>query len=113
MPTLSGLLRCPTGCRESLRDQCIGNLFEKDPYGGISRLCHLRSPPLSQMPVLIGSGGIVPLRTAYVSNQAESPLRQLTVHVVSGSTTVASLPCTGGRSRGPLAPASALIAFAP
>lgn len=40
--------------------------------------------PLARMPVLIRAGGILPMRTDYVANQAESPLAQLTVNVAAG-----------------------------
>jgi len=38
-----------------------------------------------QMPVLVRSGGILPLRTDYVDNQAQRPLTQLTVNVAAGA----------------------------
>ncbi|MGC9671372.1 ricin-type beta-trefoil lectin domain protein [Planosporangium sp. 12N6] len=41
--------------------------------------------PLSRMPVLIKAGGLVPLRTDYVDNQAESVASQLTVDVAAGA----------------------------
>jgi Glycosyl hydrolases family 31/Ricin-type beta-trefoil lectin domain/Domain of unknown function (DUF5110)/Carbohydrate binding module (family 35) len=41
--------------------------------------------PLSQMPVLIKAGGILPTRTDYVDNQAQRPLTQLTVDVAAGA----------------------------
>jgi alpha-glucosidase (family GH31 glycosyl hydrolase) len=41
--------------------------------------------PLSRMPVLIKSGGIMPTRTDYVDNAAQRPLKQLTVNVAAGA----------------------------
>ena len=41
--------------------------------------------PLSQMPVLIKSGGILPTRTDYTQNATQSPLTRLTVSVAAGS----------------------------
>jgi hypothetical protein len=41
--------------------------------------------PLSAMPVLIKSGGILPTRTDYVDNQQQQPLTQLTVNVAAGA----------------------------
>ena len=41
--------------------------------------------PLTAMPVLIKSGGIMPTRTDYVDNQQNQPLTQLTVNVAAGA----------------------------
>ncbi|OLE27145.1 MAG: glycoside hydrolase, partial [Catenulispora sp. 13_1_20CM_3_70_7] len=41
--------------------------------------------PLSEMPVLIKSGGIMPARTDYVLNAGQSPLNQLTLSVAAGA----------------------------
>src|SRR6185437_1695028 len=41
--------------------------------------------PLSAMPVLIKSGGIVPARTDYVQDAAQKPLTQLTLSVAAGA----------------------------
>ena len=41
--------------------------------------------PLSAMPVLIRSGGIMTTRTNYVDNQQQQPLTQLTVSVAAGA----------------------------
>jgi hypothetical protein len=43
------------------------------------------SDPLTAMPVLIKSGGIMPTRTNYVDNQAQQPLTQLTLNVAAGA----------------------------
>ncbi|GAA2332456.1 ricin-type beta-trefoil lectin domain protein [Dactylosporangium salmoneum] len=43
------------------------------------------SDPLSQMPVLIKAGGIMPTRTDYVDYAAQRPLTQLTVNVTAGA----------------------------
>ncbi len=41
--------------------------------------------PLSRMPVLVKAGGILPTRTEYTDNQAQSPLTKLTVNVAAGA----------------------------
>jgi alpha-glucosidase (family GH31 glycosyl hydrolase) len=41
--------------------------------------------PLSQMPVLIKSGGIMPTRTDFVSNDTQSALTQVTLSVAAGA----------------------------
>ena len=41
--------------------------------------------PLSQMPVFLKAGGILPTRTDYVDNQQQSPLTKLTVNVPAGA----------------------------
>ena len=41
--------------------------------------------PLSTMPVLIKSGGILPTRTDYVANQQQQPMTQLTLTVGAGA----------------------------
>ncbi|MEE4543664.1 ricin-type beta-trefoil lectin domain protein [Streptomyces sp. V4-01] len=52
--------------------------------------------PLSRMPVLIKSGGIMPTRTDYVDNQAQSPLTKLTVNVAAGADGTFSLYSDAG-----------------
>jgi len=41
--------------------------------------------PLSQMPVLIKAGGIMPVRTNYVANQQQQPLTEVTANVAAGA----------------------------
>ncbi|MBY8882836.1 ricin-type beta-trefoil lectin domain protein [Actinacidiphila acidipaludis] len=41
--------------------------------------------PLSQMPVFLKAGGILPTRTDYTDNQGQSPLTRLTVNVPAGA----------------------------
>ncbi|MEU1630579.1 ricin-type beta-trefoil lectin domain protein [Streptomyces sp. NPDC020096] len=41
--------------------------------------------PLSEMPVLIKSGGIMPTRTNYVQDASQSPLTQVTLSVAAGA----------------------------
>jgi hypothetical protein len=56
--------------------------------------------PLSQMPVLIKAGGILPTRTDYVDNQAARPLNQLTVNVAAGGDGSFSLYSDAGEGTG-------------
>lgn len=56
--------------------------------------------PLSQMPVLIKSGGIMPTRTDYTQDAAKSPLTQLTVSVAAGADGSVSLYQDAGEGNG-------------
>ncbi|MFD4789482.1 ricin-type beta-trefoil lectin domain protein [Streptomyces sp. NPDC058459] len=56
--------------------------------------------PLSRMPVLIKAGGILPTRTDYVDNQAQSPLTRLTVNVAAGADGTFSLYSDAGEGNG-------------
>ena len=55
---------------------------------------------LAQMPVLIKSGGIMPARTDYVDNAAQTPLTQLTVNVAAGANGSFSLYQDAGEGTG-------------
>ncbi|WP_371483765.1 ricin-type beta-trefoil lectin domain protein [Kitasatospora sp. NBC_00315] len=56
--------------------------------------------PLSQMPVLIRAGGILPTRTDYVDNAGTSPLTRLTVNVAAGADGAFSLYQDAGEGAG-------------
>ena len=56
--------------------------------------------PLSQMPVLIKSGGIMPTRTDYTQDAAKSALTQLTVSVAAGADGSFSLYQDSGEGSG-------------
>ncbi|WP_069466185.1 ricin-type beta-trefoil lectin domain protein [Actinacidiphila rubida] len=56
--------------------------------------------PLSQMPVFVKAGGILPTRTDYVDNQGQSPLTQLTVNVAAGADGSFSLYQDAGEGSG-------------
>jgi alpha-glucosidase (family GH31 glycosyl hydrolase) len=56
--------------------------------------------PLSQMPVLIKSGGIMTTRTDYVDDAAQKPLTQLTVNVAAGANGSFSLYQDAGEGTG-------------
>ncbi len=55
---------------------------------------------LAQMPVLIKSGGVMPARTDYVDNAAQTPLTQLTVNVAAGANGSFSLYQDAGEGTG-------------
>ena len=55
---------------------------------------------LAQMPVCIKSGGIMPARTDYVDNAAQTPLTQLTVNVAAGANGSFSLYQDAGEGTG-------------
>jgi hypothetical protein len=55
---------------------------------------------LAQLPVLIKSGGVVPTRTDYVDNQAQTPLTQLTLNVAAGADGSFSLYQDAGEGTG-------------
>jgi hypothetical protein len=56
--------------------------------------------PLSAMPVLVRSGGILPIRTDYVDNQQQQPLSRLTVNVAGGADGTFSLYQDAGEGTG-------------
>ncbi len=56
--------------------------------------------PLSQMPVLIRSGGIMPTRTDYVQDATQSPLTQVTLSVAAGANGSFSLYQDAGEGTG-------------
>ncbi|MFC1419061.1 ricin-type beta-trefoil lectin domain protein [Streptacidiphilus cavernicola] len=56
--------------------------------------------PLSQLPVLVKAGGILPTRTDYVNDQAQRPLTQLTVNVAAGADGSFSLYQDAGEGTG-------------
>jgi hypothetical protein len=55
---------------------------------------------LSQMPVLIKAGGILPTRTDYVDNQQQRPLTQVTLNVAAGADGTFSLYQDAGEGTG-------------
>ncbi|GAA3287050.1 ricin-type beta-trefoil lectin domain protein [Dactylosporangium vinaceum] len=81
--------------------------FTGQVYSGPSTVTY--TSPLSQMPVLVKSGGILPTRTDYVDNAAQRPLTQLTVNVAAGADGTFSLYSDAGEgaptasTRAPLA----------
>ncbi|HEY3870483.1 MAG TPA: TIM-barrel domain-containing protein, partial [Actinocrinis sp.] len=56
--------------------------------------------PLSEMPVLIKSGGIMPTRTDYTQDAAASPLTQVTLSVAAGADGTFSLYQDAGEGNG-------------
>jgi hypothetical protein len=56
--------------------------------------------PLSEMPVLIKGGGILPTRTDYVDNQQQSPLTRVTLNVAQGADGTFSLYQDAGEGTG-------------
>ena len=72
--------------------------FTGTPYTGPSTATITDS--LAQMPVLIKSGGIMPTRTDYVDNAAQTPLTQLTVNVAAGANGSFSLYQDAGEGTG-------------